>query len=246
MILMPYKLTYKPFGEYAVLVEWPADIDIQILNDIINFKDLIVKIGIKQILELRVSYNSLLIIYSKYLFSFNDEITYIDKIYRDNKTWNKEDRLLWRIPVCYDEEFGLDLDFISKEKSISKTEIVKRHSEVVYSVYFIGFLPGFLYLGGLDKLLHISRKSTPRLYIEKGAVAIGGNQTGVYPNTSPGGWNIIGNSPINFFDMSKDKPCFAKAGDKIKFYPVSKKEHHDIKILVDANVYQIENEVLND
>jgi len=228
------------------LVEWPAQIDIQILNDIINFKDLIVKNNIKQILELKVSYNSLLIIYNKLLINFSDEIACIDKIYRSNKTMNKKEALFWRIPVCYDEEFGLDLDFISKEKSISKTDIIKRHSEAVYSVYFIGFLPGFLYLGGLDEVLHFSRKPTPRLHIEKGAVAIGGNQTGVYPNTSPGGWNIIGNSPINFFDILKAKPCFAKAGDQIKFYPVSKKEHHDIKILVDSNVYQLESEVLND
>ena len=107
-------------------------------------------------------------------------------------------------------------------------------------------MPGFLYLGGLNKTLHTPRKSTPRLDIKKGAVAIGGNQTGVYPNPSPGGWNIIGNSPINFFDVSKETPCFAKPGDAIQFYPISINEHLDIKTLVDANVYQIEREVLND
>jgi inhibitor of KinA len=246
MILMPYKLTYKTFSERAILVEWPTRIDMKILKDIINFKDLIEQNNIKQILELKIAYNSLLVIYDKYITNFEHEITSIDKIYHSNKTFNKIDVLLWSIPVCYDDIFGLDLELISKEKNISKEEIIKRHSEVVYTVYFIGFLPGFLYLGGLDEALYTPRKSTPRLCIEKGAVAIGENQTGVYPNASPGGWNIIGNSPINFFDVSKDKPCFAKAGDQIQFYPVSKKEHHDIKILVDAHIYHIESEVLND
>ena len=101
-------------------------------------------------------------------------------------------------------------------------------------------------MGGLDNALHIPRKSTPRLHIKKGSVAIGGNQTGVYPNASPGGWNIIGNSPVNFFDISKEKPCFAKAGDQIQFYSVSLKEYQNIKTLVDANVYQLESEVIDD
>lgn len=243
---MRFKLTYKPFGEHAILIEWPQKIDKSILKDILVFKTKIGNKNIEQLLELKPAYNSLLIIYNSVCRNFENEVNLLKKIYisPDFKTDILSN--LWKIPVCYEAEFGLDLELISKEKNISKKDIIHLHSQAIYTVYFIGFLPGFLYLGGLDKLLHISRKSTPRLYIEKGAVAIGGNQTGVYPNTSPGGWNIIGNSPINFFDISKEKPCFAKAGDQIKFYPVSKKEHHDIKILVDANVYQIESEVLND
>ena len=114
------------------------------------------------------------------------------------------------------------------------------------NIYFIGFLPGFLYLGGLDERLFTPRKSTPRLRIEKGAVAIGGKQTGIYPQESPGGWNIIGNSPIQFFDNSKNTPCFAKAGDKLQFYSITLKEHHDIKVLVDAGVFQLESEEIDD
>ncbi len=241
---MSYKLTYKSFGERAILVEWPAEIDEKIIKDIISFKDLIKQNSIEQILELKTAYNSLLIIYNKCVKNLDNEIAVIEEIYSANKTSNKPDFFLWRIPVCYDDEFGLDLELISQEKGISKAEIIKRHSEAIYLVYFIGFLPGFLYLGGLDKSLEISRKSSPRLHVEKGAVAIGGNQTGVYPNESPGGWNIIGNSPINFFDVSKEVPCFAKAGDRIQFYPVSLKTYRDIKTLVDANVYQMESELL--
>lgn len=240
---MAFKLTYKPFGERAVLIEWPTEINEAILADIISFKENIIKSNIKSLVELNSSYNSLLIIYDYFIKNFTNEISIIDKIYRTKYVQDKSDAFLWKIPVCYDELFGLDLEWISTEKKIQKTELIKRHSEAIYTVYFIGFLPGFLYLGGLDKSLEIPRKSTPRLHVEKGAVAIGGNQTGVYPNASPGGWNIIGNSPVNFFDVSKEPPCFAKAGDIIQFYPITLNEHQSIKALVDMDMYQIESEV---
>ncbi|GAA4811234.1 5-oxoprolinase subunit PxpB [Litoribaculum gwangyangense] len=243
---MAFELTYKPFGERAILVEWPQEINELILADIIHFKQKIKKSKLKLLVELKSSYNSLLIIYSNSIKNLEHEIVIIDKIYGSEKISAKNESKLWKIPVCYDTDFALDLEFISKEKKLSKKEIIKRHSQPIYTVYFIGFLPGFLYLGGLDKSLEIPRKSSPRLHIEKGAVAIGGNQTGVYPNTSPGGWNVIGNSPLNFFDASNVNPCFAQAGDRIKFYPVSLKEYQDIKTLVDANVYQMESEVYHD
>ena len=100
-------------------------------------------------------------------------------------------------------------------------------------------------MGGLDERLHIARKQTPRLTIEKGAVAIGGQQTGVYPSESPGGWNVIGNTPISFFDVNKKVPCFASLGDRIVFKPITLKEYNHVKILVEAGVYQMESEVID-
>ena len=95
--------------------------------------------------------------------------------------------------------FGIDLDEIAQKKKLSIDEIIELHTTPKYQVFSIGFLPGFLYLGGLDKRLHFDRKSVPRLAVKKGAVGIGGMQTGIYPKTSPGGWHIIGNSPVIFF-----------------------------------------------
>tara|TARA_R110000868_G_scaffold194178_3_gene439513 strand:+ start:11398 stop:12129 length:732 start_codon:yes stop_codon:yes gene_type:complete len=243
---MAFNLRYKMFGERSILIEWPAMIDKNILKDIIHFKDQIHKKNIKGIVELKSAYNSLLIGYDSICRNFENDVELLKKLHKNVDLKHDILAKLWKIPVCYDAVFGIDLEFISKKNNISTAEIIKRHSQVNYTVYFIGFLPGFLYLGGLDETLHITRKPYPRLEIEKGAVAIGGNQTGVYPNVSPGGWNIIGNSPINFFDVSKEVPCFAKAGDYIQFYPVSLKKHHDIKRLVEANVYQIESEVVHD
>ena len=241
-----FKLTYKSFGDRAILVEWPKEINTVILEDIINLKNKIERMIIELIVEIRISFNSLLIIYNKIFVSLEREIANIDKIYCLNASPQKTNKVLWKIPVCYDDRFGLDLGVISKQKKMSKPDIINLHSQTSYTVYFIGFLPGFIYLGGLDEALNIPRKSSPRLSVKKGSIAIGGNQTGVYPNSSPGGWNIIGNSPINFFDVSKEIPCFAKAGDVIQFYPISVKEHQDIKTLVNANVYQIKSQVIND
>jgi inhibitor of KinA len=240
---MAFELTYKPFGERAILIEWPAKIDELILKDIINFKTTIAEKNIKSIVELKSAYNSLLIIYDTVCRNFKNEVNSLKSIYNSRKSQYDSLSTLWKIPVCYDDAFGVDLEAISKEKKLSKANIIKRHSQAIYTVYFIGFLPGFLYLGGLDDELHIPRKSSPRLKIEKGSVAIGGKQTGVYPNESPGGWNIIGNSPIEFFNPKNNPPCFAKAGDRISFIPISMKSYNDLKVLVEAGAYQVESEV---
>lgn len=241
-----FQLKYKPYGERSILVEWPSEINETILNDVLNFKNKLKNQYIELRIEIKSAYNSLLITYDDTIDNINDEILDIKSLYSNKKELQKSSIKLWKIPVCYEDEFALDLDDISKQKKFLKTDIVKLHSGAIYTVFFIGFLPGFLYLGGLDEKLCTPRKSTPRLQVKKGAVAIGGNQTGIYPNESPGGWNIIGNSPIVFFDASKDMPCFAKPGDKIQFIQIGMKEYEDISTLIEAGVYQMESEVIND
>lgn len=244
---MKSKITaYKPFGDRAILVEWDKKIERRILMDILNLKAKIEKSDIKQIIELKHTYNSLIISYNSKNINFKSQIAHIDKIYNESSDVIQKASRLWKIPVCYESEFALDMESFSASKDMSKEAIVNLHTGSSYLVYFIGFLPGFLYLGGLDKKLHLPRKSTPDLKVPKGAVAIGGNQTGIYPNESPGGWHILGNSPVNFFDIKKNTPCFAQPGDEVVFIPIDKKKYHDIKILVDAGVYEIESEVLHD
>ncbi len=243
---MEYQLIYKRFGERSILIEWPSKIDENILHDVLNFKDILVNSEIKSIIEMNHAYCSLLITYDYFGFNFKNEIEILKSLYKKEKNTTKSASILWNIPVCYDVNWGIDIETLSREKDLTIEAIINLHTQSIYTIYFIGFLPGFLYLGGLNEVLHTPRKASPRSKIEKGAVAIGGNQTGIYPNESPGGWNIIGNSPINFFDVSNEQPCFAKAGDKLKFYSISKKRYHDIKTLVEAGVYQLESEVLND
>jgi inhibitor of KinA len=226
-------------------VEWPSKIDKKILDDVLIFKNHLLNSNVKSIVQINNAYSSILIIYDCTIDKINDEFLRLKALYASRENIIKSAFKLWRIPVCYDEEFGLDLVEISEEKNVSKSEIIQRHSSAVYTVFFIGFLPGFLYLGGLDKRLHFPRKKSPRLHIKKGAVAIGGEQTGVYPNGSPGGWNIIGNSPLDFFNPDKKTPCFAKSGDQIQFLPVEKAEYDRILRQVANGTYEIEREVID-
>ena len=241
-----FQLKYKPFGERSILAEWPSEINENILNDVLGFKDKIQIEYIQSNIEVKSAYNSILITYDYTIENINNEILTLKSLYSSKKEVQKTTYKIWKIPVCYDNEFALDLDDISNKKKLSKKDIIQLHSETIYTVFFIGFLPGFLYLGGLNEKLEVARKATPRLRVSKGAIAIGGNQTGVYPNESPGGWNIIGNSPINFFNVNKEFPCFAKAGDKIHFVPISLKEHQELTVLINSGVYQLESEVIND
>jgi inhibitor of KinA len=243
---MSFHPMYKPFGERSILIEWPERIDPKILNDIIQFKDLIQKNNIKVIVDLKSAYNSLLIVYDSICRNFENDVIFLKKLYKTLKSEHDIMSKRWKIPVCYDAVFGIDLKAISKEKNLSISEIIDIHSKAFYTVYFIGFLPGFLYLGGLDEAIFMPRKRTPRLKVEKGAVAIGENQTGIYPTVSPGGWNIIGNSPVSFFNINKEVPCFANPGDQITFQSISIKEYLKIKAQIENNDYQIESEVIYD
>ncbi len=130
------------------------------------------------------------------------------------------------IPTIYGlgshQHLGPDLGIVAKHNGLSPEQVVALHSQAIYQVYFIGFQPGFAYLGGLTPQLYTPRKKQPRKCIPKGSVAIGGEQTGIYPNDSPGGWQIIGHSQIQLFDFdSHDSPCLLKSGDKVRFKAVT-------------------------
>ncbi len=129
------------------------------------------------------------------------------------------------IPVCY--EAGLDLDEISASVNLSKNELIKKHSMQEYTVAMTGFLPGFLYLDGLDSALHIPRKSTPRKSVPDGSVAVGGSQTGIYGLESPGGWHILGLTPIRIFDRDTLPPMKFLSGDKVRFSPISIQDYEN-------------------
>ena len=224
---MKFQLTYKLFGRSAILVEWPANISQDIIQDIISFERQVKEID--SILDIIIAYNSLLIRYQNPIVDQELTIRQLKNKYTASSYLIKQDQFLWEIPVCYDASFGIDLEEIANKKKCSVADIIRLHSETDYLVYFIGFQPGFLYLGGLHQNLHIPRKSNPRVRVDKGSVGIGGAQTGVYPQSSSGGWNIIGKSPLNFFNMKATNPCFAKPGDRIQFVAVDIHTFYEIE-----------------
>jgi inhibitor of KinA len=128
------------------------------------------------------------------------------------------------IPVCYDPEFALDLDHVASQAKLTPKKVVDLHSGPEYRVSCIGFVPGFPFLAGLPKELATPRRPTPRKEIPAGSVGIGGAQTGIYPLRSPGGWNLIGRTPLHLFDPEKTPPAFLRAGDRVRFRAITREE----------------------
>ena len=128
------------------------------------------------------------------------------------------------IPVCYETQFGFDLDEVARRAGLSPNEVVDLHSGAEYRVHCIGFTPGFPFLGGLPRKLATPRRETPRKDIPAGSVGIGGKQTGIYPIKSPGGWNVIGRTPLRLFDSQKNPPALLRAGDRVRFRSISRDE----------------------
>jgi len=131
---------------------------------------------------------------------------------------------LTEIPVCYDRQFGIDLDRIAEHTKLSQSEVIELHSSREYRVACIGFVPGFTFLTGLPKNLATPRLDVPRKEISPGSVGIGGAQTGIYPLRSPGGWNLIGRTPLKLFDAAKDPPTLLHPGDRVRFRAITREE----------------------
>jgi len=126
------------------------------------------------------------------------------------------------IPVCYDPFFGIDLPVMAQQKKLSVEQIIHMHASAIYNVYMLGFLPGFAYMGTVNYLIAKPRLPTPRIHVAAGSIGIAGNQTGIYPFDSPGGWNIIGRTPLPLFDATKENPCSLQPGNTVQFIPITK------------------------
>ncbi|WP_339629701.1 5-oxoprolinase subunit PxpB [uncultured Maribacter sp.] len=240
------EINIKPFGVHSVLIEWPNEVSEHILETIIGFQTYIrLNMLTEKDWEMVPSYNSLLIVNRKKTIDFEKISKDINVGYSKLKESEKPERYLWRLPVSYDLEFGLDLEEVAKKLNKSIPEIIAMHTGTTYTVYSIGFLPGFMYLGGILKELEVPRKPTPRAKVIKGAVGIAGKQAGIYPQESPGGWNIIGNCTVPIFDATKENPCFVNVGDKIEFYEISRAEHDLHKIEAEVGIYKPEKINLN-
>ena len=238
-----FVLKYIRFGESSVLIKWPQKICKEILKDILQYKSKIQKSKLSN--DIRTSYSSMLVNFKK----IEDEkktISDLKNIYSSKSLFKKELFYTWEIPICYDLNLENDIEILEKNLSLKKDEIFSIHRSSTYLIYNIGFLPGFIYLGGMDKRIHHPRKDKPSQNIPKGSIGIGGEQTGIYPNKSPGGWYIIGNCPVDFFDVKKTKPCFVKPGDHIKFKMISKQEYDSIKNVKLSNEFELKKTINHD
>lgn len=212
-------MTFHKLGACALLINFPQYIDNQINTQVICLAQAIEKANITGINYLIPAYCSLTIGYQSNEISFEVLKKIISNI--DIKEQENTTPHLVKIPVCYEPPYALDLTEVSQQTGLSTKQIIDLHTSTTYRVFMLGFLPGFPYLGTLSESLKVSRKANPRTHVPKNSVAIAGLQTGIYPNEAPGGWQIIGQTPINVFDGKKVAPFLLRPGDQVQFYPVS-------------------------
>ena len=214
-------------SEQAFLLDFGSIIDMQTNNFVISFANYILddikrnyKLGIKNCVP---SYNKILIQFDP---DFKSKKKILNFLYSINlkEFKSKDSKKIIEIPICYEDEYSLDLDDISQQTNLTKKEIINIHLNTSFHVYMIGFMPGYPFMGDLDKKLSVPRKLSPRINIPKGSVGIVDNICGIYPNNSPGGWNIIGNTPLNLFLKNNKEPTLLKPGNIVKFKSISKSE----------------------
>lgn len=230
---VPYDII--PYGEQALLIRFEEKIDAAINQKVHQLDAYIKKNRLKGLLYTIPAYCSLTLVFDVGIFQ--KERT-IDKIkafipnVSDNASQLKSRRL--KIPVCYESDFALDQDFITQTLQMSWEDVIRMHSQNVYQVYLLGFLPGFAYLGSLPEALRMPRKAVIRQKVPKGSVAIAGLQTGIYPDSVPGGWQIIGACPIPAFAPQQDPPFLFQSGDMVSFEPIDMEKHLDIEAKIAA------------
>ena len=226
------KPTISPVGDRAISIDFGQVIDPTINRHIRQTIERIKELQLEGIIELVPTYCALLVEYDAMLYSYSEICNIIEPTLEEGMT-NTTNELVTvvEVPTVYGGEFGPDLSFVASHNHLSEDEVISIHSGTDYLVYMLGFIPGFTYLGGMDLRIATPRLSSPRTLIPAGSVGIAGEQTGTYPSDSPGGWQIIGRTPVTMYDMSKAQAALLKAGDYVRYVPIDESEFHRIKAL---------------
>lgn len=226
-------------GDSTLLVEFGKEINPEINARIASFVQLVREQQVEGIVDMIPTYCSLLINYDPRIVLYKDIKKRIQDLLKVELSGTARCKKIYEIPVCYGGEYGPDLDLIAEHAGLSKEEVIQIHSSQDYLIYMLGFLPGFTYLGGLDERIHTPRLPNPRIRIEAGSVGIGGSQTGIYPLDSPGGWNLMGKTPVKTYDPDRETPILVEAGEYIRFVPIDEDEYKRICELVEKNEYEV-------
>jgi KipI family sensor histidine kinase inhibitor len=216
---------YMSFGDSGLLVEFGDSIDLETNRKVTTLAEAITKVTMHEVEELVPTYRSLLIRYDPMETSYETLVFHVkdvERTLRDTGSEAKGRRLV--VPVVYGGEYGPDLSYVAQNHGLSEDQTVQIHSATEYRVYMIGFVAGFPYLGEVADKIATPRLETPRLKVPTGSVGIAEKQTGIYPCEAPGGWRIIGRTPLRFFNPFEQPPTPLKAGDTVKFKPISEKE----------------------
>jgi inhibitor of KinA len=222
-----------PLGDTAVTVEVDTVISYRAMVNVHALTMRFAQSSVEGVVELIPAFTTLTVVYKPSVVSYDDLAQHLQMLAHEMVQENQEPLLQMvqetharciEIPVCYEPQFAPDLAELAYYAGISTEEVIQLHTSPEYRVAMIGFTPAFPYLLGLDERLNVPRKQIPRLRVPAGSVAIGGAQTGIYPITSPGGWSIIGWTPLQLFRPHEPIPSLLLAGDRVRFYAISQAE----------------------
>ncbi len=230
----------KRFGDRGILVNFEQRIDSGINEQVIKLSESLLEKYSSNILYTIPAYCSLTIQYDPKQLSFAQLSKCIEELLISRKAQSPSSlRRQIEIPVCYDPQFGLDLQDISRTKGLSIEALVSEHTRPTYRVYMLGFLPGFVYMGKLPSSLICQRRSDPRVRVPQQSVAIAGAQTGIYPSEAPGGWNILGRTPLPLLLPNQPDPFLFRAGDQVRFNAIDLVQYHKIEEQATASNYEL-------
>ncbi len=215
---------YLASGDRMVLVEFPEEISQEVNSQVHEMAAVVETTRIPGVVEWVPAYRTLGIVYNPMETSFRSLIESLEQIEGLGGQAQAGRSRRIEIPVSYGGEMGPDLDFVAQHNQLTTDEVIRLHTASEYLVYLLGFTPGFPYLGGMAPEIAVPRLEEPRSHVPAGSVAIGGSQTGIYPIESPGGWRIIGRTPLKLFDLSRNSPFLLKAGDSVRFRSITLEE----------------------
>lgn len=231
---MNVELIFHPLGDQAVLISFGNSISQELSRTVYSIYHALRKNTDPSWLDIIPAYASVTVVFDAKPLAGQSGLTYEVQLKKikavvelATETQIKENRKV-NIPVCYHPDFAIDSANICKRMKLTEEELIALHTEKSYFVYMIGFLPGFAYMGSVDSHIATPRLDKPRTLVPKGSVGIAGFQTGIYPFDSPGGWNIIGRTPLNIFDLEKEEPVLLQPGDEVHFYAIDKRTFNEL------------------
>lgn len=230
---------YLPAGDKGLVVEFGNAISPEINNKVRSFALALEETDMAGLVEFIPTYRSLLLIYDPLVWKPGHLTARLRELESGLGTMKLPEPDIYYLPVVYGGEFGPDLAFVCRHTGLSEEEVIRTHTGVKYLTYMLGFTPGFPYLGGMDGRLAAPRLDNPRLNIPAGSVGIAGSQTGIYPVDSPGGWRIIGRTPVRLFQPGGKKPVLLSAGNYIRFFSVTPEEYQQITVEIIQGLYKV-------
>lgn len=228
------KYTLSPMGDQAVMIEVDTVISSTSQRKVKSITSRLNEASPSWMIETIPAYSTVTVIYNLKGFNgkgspFEQVCQRIQEILLDVREMDDPEQRIVRIPVLYGGAHGPDLNFVAEHNGLTPDEVIAIHTSGDYIVHMIGFAPGFPFIGGMSKKISSPRRSTPRLKIPARSVGIAGLQTGVYPIETPGGWQLIGRTPLELFLPTEDPPILLEPGDKIRFYEITSKEYRDLR-----------------